>query len=106
MGPAKGFPSTSTLIATRSVQSPAPSPRVDHAKFAANVETLLHESPYLALRKIKCEFDGESIFLRGRVPTFYTKQVAFTLIEKLDPTIEIIDQIEVVPPKPRKPKPR
>lgn len=106
MVPAKGFPSTSTLTPTRSAQAPASTPRVDHARFAASVESLLHESPYLALRKIKCEFDGESIFLRGRVPTFYTKQVAFTLIEKLDPTVEIVDQIEVVPPKPRKPKPR
>jgi hypothetical protein len=106
MVPAKSFATTNTLDANRCAEGAVPQQRADHARFAARVEALLHDSPYLALRKIKCEFDGESIFLRGRVPTFYTKQVAFTLVERLDPAVEIVDQIEVVPPKPRKPKPR
>ncbi|HEX3870349.1 MAG TPA: BON domain-containing protein [Pirellulales bacterium] len=70
------------------------------------IENVLQASPYLALRSLRCEFDGTSVILSGRVPTFYTKQVAFTLVERLGLGAEIVDQIEVAPPKPRKPRPR
>ncbi len=78
--------------------------RSDRTRTSQRVEELLHTSPYLALRSVKCEYDGVSIILRGRVPTFYTKQVAFTLIERMNLGAEIVDQIDVVPPTPRKPR--
>ncbi|HWB00725.1 MAG TPA: hypothetical protein VG713_19660 [Pirellulales bacterium] len=70
------------------------------AEVARRVEQALRSSPYLALRTITCEFDGESLFLRGRVPTFHTKQVAFTVVERLALDVELVDQLEVAAPTP------
>ncbi|MBN1908486.1 MAG: BON domain-containing protein [Pirellulales bacterium] len=36
----------------------------------------LHKSPYLAVRKVSCEWTHGILFLRGRLSTFHQKQVA------------------------------
>ncbi|HEV3418292.1 MAG TPA: BON domain-containing protein [Pirellulales bacterium] len=56
----------------------------------------LRESPYLALRHIKCECHAGVLTLRGRLPTFYTKQVMHALLKDIEGIRRINDCTQVV----------
>ena len=56
---------------------------------------LLGESNYLALRRLNCEFHNGHLVLRGRVPTFYLKQVAQTLMRQLPQVRQIENRLDV-----------
>ena len=43
------------------------------------IQDRFHRSPYLPLRRIECRLDDGVLVLRGRVPTFYLKQLAQTI---------------------------
>ena len=61
--------------------------RVDHALVA---------NPYLTGRTLRFETDGGRIILRGRVGTWYQKQMAQELIRRVE-GVELIDNcLEVV----------
>ena len=61
-------------------------------------QAYLHTSPYSPLRALSCELDNGVITVKGRVPTFYLKQLAFAeLMQKLC-VCEINDLIEVTLP--------
>ncbi len=60
---------------------------------AAN-ESLLN-SPYRALRGVMCECDQGIVFLRGRLPTFYYKQLAQEAVVRVRGVIQVINEIEV-----------
>jgi hypothetical protein len=55
----------------------------------------LKRSPYRELRGIDCDFHEGVLSLRGRVPSFYLKQVAQTLITDVDRVVEINNRLEV-----------
>jgi hypothetical protein len=55
----------------------------------------LRESPYLALRHIKCECHAGLLTLRGRLPTFYTKQVMNALLKDVEGVRRINDCTQV-----------
>ncbi|MGO9115872.1 MAG: BON domain-containing protein [Thermoguttaceae bacterium] len=50
----------------------------------------MHDQPFVA-----CEFHEGVLALRGRVPSFYLKQMAQTLIRGLDGVGEINNRLEV-----------
>ena len=56
---------------------------------------LLGESNYLALRRLDCEFRDGQLVLRGRVPTFYLKQVAQTVVRQLPQVRQIVNRLDV-----------
>jgi hypothetical protein len=66
-----------------------------HNKFIEQAESLLHNSPYLALRMVLCESRKGVLVLRGCLPTYYLKQLAqATVVRGLNvPTV--INEIEV-----------
>jgi len=66
----------------------------DHAVVQAG--SLLRASPYLPLRKLTCEYHEGVLTIRGRVPTFYLKQLAQANLQKLALAEEINNQVEVV----------
>ena len=65
------------------------------------VERRLRESMYVALRTVSCNFKDGLLTLRGIVPTFYVKQVIFSLVEDLESEgiKGINDEIDVVSPR-------
>ncbi len=60
----------------------------------------LRSSVYVALRTIEVSFDDGNLYLRGTVPTFYTKQVLLSLAEDLAAAgvVKIIDETVVLKP--------
>ncbi len=56
----------------------------------------LRNNAHLARRDIVCEFLAGALVLRGRVPTYYLKQIAQHAVGHLDGVERIDNQIEVV----------
>ncbi len=55
----------------------------------------LRNSPYLPLRKILCECEWGVLSLRGRLPSFYHKQLAQQAVAGVKGVSQIINEIEV-----------
>lgn len=64
----------------------------------ARVNRALAASPYLPLRTLTCYVHEGVLTLRGRVPTFYCKQLAQSLVSALEGVEEVNNQLEVVGP--------
>jgi osmotically-inducible protein OsmY len=60
----------------------------------AATECLL-KSPYHAVRKVFCQYDYGTLFLRGRLPTFHQKQVAQEAVARVKGVTLVINKIEV-----------
>jgi osmotically-inducible protein OsmY len=61
-------------------------------------ESRLRSNSYLALKNVSCAFHDGVLVLRGRVPTYYLKQIAFSAVAGLAGVHHIVDQIDVGPP--------
>jgi osmotically-inducible protein OsmY len=57
----------------------------------------LRQSAYLALQHLSCDFRAGVLTLRGRLPSYYLKQVALAVIVTVEGVQRIDDQIEVAP---------
>ena len=68
------------------------------ARVVARVRQCLQDASYYSLRRISCEFHEGILFLRGRVPSYYLKQVAQEIIRKIDGVEEIANRLEVAEP--------
>lgn len=55
----------------------------------------LHDSPYLSLKAVSCEFRDGVLTLRGCLPTYYFKQMAQTAVAGLEGVVSVDNQIEV-----------
>lgn len=62
------------------------------------VRQVLAKSPYLPLRDLQCDYDAGVVSLRGKVPTFYLKQLAQTLMQRIAGVEQVANRIEVVEP--------
>ena len=61
----------------------------------AEAESRLRQSSYREVRCVTCEFHEGVLTLRGRVPTFYLKQVAQSLVLRMEGAEEINNRVEV-----------
>ena len=52
--------------------------------------------PRLTFQRIWCEYDGDRLFLRGQVPSFYLKQLAQEAIAGMAGVVQVVNEIEVV----------
>ena len=57
-------------------------------------ERLAH-SPYLPLRTVVCSYANGVLTLQGRVPTYYLRQVAWSMAADLQGIMKRVDMIEV-----------
>lgn len=64
----------------------------------AEAQLRLRKSGYPELRLIACVFHEGVLTLRGRVTTYYLKQMAQTLIRELESVGEINNRLEVAAP--------
>jgi BON domain-containing protein len=68
---------------------------------AARAESRLVESGYMALRWILCDASEGVLILRGRVPTYFLKQLAQERVAEVEGVRAVVNEIEVVAPAPR-----
>jgi len=66
-----------------------------------SVRSRFHNSPYFALRDIGCTYQDRILTLCGRLPTYYLKQLAQSMVADLDGVADVVNQIEVVTPRDR-----
>jgi osmotically-inducible protein OsmY len=64
----------------------------------AEAQSRLRESGYHQLHVVSCEFHEGVLTLRGKVSSFYLKQVAQTLIRGLRSVAEVNNRLEVAAP--------
>ena len=50
---------------------------------------------YPALRNVDCEFQSGTLRLKGRVSSFYQKQVAQTVVTQIDGVRLVVNELEV-----------
>jgi hypothetical protein len=54
-------------------------------------------SSYPALRRLYCHVEGDALFLSGRVPSYYVKQMAYSAAKRIEGIVKIVDRTEVWP---------
>lgn len=57
--------------------------------------TRLRDSLYTILQYVQCEYHDGVLTLRGRVPSFYMKQMAQEVVSKLHSVHRVVNLIEV-----------
>lgn len=58
--------------------------------------TRLRTSPYPGIQNVGCECDGRGVlFLRGRLSSFYQKQLAQEAVAGLPGVVEVVNETEV-----------
>ena len=72
-------------------------PAVDVVRDVADdIRRALRASAYRALRGLACEFRAGVATLRGRVPTWYTRQMAQVIVRRVPGVVRLVDCVEVV----------
>lgn len=66
---------------------------------AQAVRARLSESGYYYLRTLHCRCHEGKLALRGRLPTYYLKQVAQSLAARVPGVESIVDEIEIAEPE-------
>ncbi len=59
------------------------------------VAARLRQSPYPSLRRISCRLGDSALILRGRVPSYYMKQVAQIIAVSVDGVSVVQNELEV-----------
>src|SRR5437868_5097685 len=99
--PSRGSLEAATLTASTTADRTQPLSHASGssrlAKVCATAEERLRRSGYLALRDVTCEVDAETFRLRGRLPTYYLKQVAQAIVSEIAGVRHLDNLIVVVP---------
>jgi osmotically-inducible protein OsmY len=69
---------------------------IEPGRIVAEAKIRLLEEPHLSVQRIWCEYDGQQLFLRGQVPSFYHKQLAQVAVAGLDGVDRVVNEIEVL----------
>lgn len=65
------------------------------ATAAGAAQRRLHASTYTSLRGVRCETQDGAVVLRGRVASFYLKQLAQEAVRHADAACSIVNELEV-----------
>jgi osmotically-inducible protein OsmY len=60
------------------------------------VRRALERSPYRSIRDVSCEFSEGLLFLRGRLGSYYHKQLAQEAVADVEGVLQVVNKIEVV----------
>lgn len=77
------------MPSNRTFSYPAPPNSEDHS---ASLQRRLRTEGDMSLRHVECEFHDGLVVLRGRVPTYYVKQLAQSIL-LIDPAVEAIENL-------------
>ena len=61
-------------------------------------EDRLRRSGYLALSDVSCDARDDVIYLRGRLPSYYLKQIAQAVADEVEGVRRVVNRIEVIVP--------
>ena len=67
----------------------------EQQQVTSQARSRLERSAYYALKRIACDFHEGVLTLRGRVPSFYLKQLAQALLVGLDHVEVLVNHVEV-----------
>jgi hypothetical protein len=85
------------LVSTGPFLAPiAPSPA--DGQVLCEARKMLQSSSHYFLRTVQCEFDGGVLTVRGRVPTFYLKQLAQALLARVPGVDRLVNRLDVCNP--------
>jgi hypothetical protein len=62
---------------------------------AKAVTKCLRKSPYSDIRNLSCDYDHGVLVLRGRLASYYEKQLAQIVVGKLPGIAQLVNEIEV-----------
>ena len=82
-----------TMRTLERVSAPPNSPKHDELLKA---RTALAGSSIYVLRKLQIDRDGEGLVMRGRVDSYYHKQLAQELVKSAIDGIEVVNALQVV----------
>ena len=68
---------------------------VSHQFLERLAQSRLHGSAYPSIRRLRCRVRKGRAILRGRVPTFYEKQVAQEAVAAVDGVREVVNRVQV-----------
>ena len=68
---------------------------IDFPTIAEVAMERLQDSPFTVLRRISCECKNGVLFLRGRLFSFYEKQVAQETMAGIDGVTQVVNEVEV-----------
>ena len=60
-----------------------------------DLERRFRQSTYCPIRNLKCDFHEGVLTIRGRLPSYYLKQVAQTIARNVDGVEEVVNRVEV-----------
>ena len=58
----------------------------------------LQSNPYRAIRAVSCEYDRGQLLLRGRLSSFFHKQLAQEAVANIEGVTQVVNEIEVITP--------
>jgi osmotically-inducible protein OsmY len=64
-------------------------------EIAEVAQAALRRSAYFELHNVSCDYSGGVLTLRGRVPTYYLKQVAQASVADVPGVVEVHNRLEV-----------
>ncbi len=62
---------------------------------ATTVRECLQECPIPAIRSVTFDYDQGVLVLRGRLPTYYHKQLTQEVVARFDGVLHVVNEIEV-----------
>lgn len=73
----------------------APTRRKVKETVESEADARLQQAPYRELHTVACSFDQGVLTLKGRVSTYYMKQLAQTVVRELDGVRSIHNRVQV-----------
>lgn len=65
-------------------------------RLVQTIQLALDKSSYLQLRGLEVRVDQERVHVRGRLPSYYLKQLATHIISEVPGVQSVVDEIDVV----------
>jgi osmotically-inducible protein OsmY len=69
---------------------------------AVIAENRLRRSAYMSVGQLRCDYEDGVLRLCGRLPSYYLKQIAQNTVADIEGVDEIVNDVEVSPPAPRR----
>lgn len=66
-----------------------------HASVLSLVQTRLQSVGYAELRKLTCEHDSGTLWVRGKLPNYYLKQLVQESLRQMEGVERIVNAVEV-----------
>lgn len=81
-----------SMIVNAEYDQASPAVTVSPAEVA---QAIFHHSPHRVFHSLRCSFQDGELVIRGKVPSFYNKQLAQTAVMRLKGVHHILNLIEV-----------